>query len=39
MTIAGVAFTGKRTVHVSLTAGKWTFFSKSGKATTFTVTV
>jgi hypothetical protein len=39
MAIAGVTFTGKRTVHVTLTAGKWTFFSKSDKATSFTVTV
>jgi hypothetical protein len=37
--IAGVGFTGKRTVRLDLTAGDWTFFSSGGKATSFVVTV
>jgi hypothetical protein len=36
--LTGVKFTGKRTAHIHLTAGKWTFFSKSGRATAFDVT-
>ncbi len=36
-TITTVAFTGSKTVRVDLTAGKWTFFSKSGAATQFVV--
>jgi hypothetical protein len=37
-TIAGVRFHGERKVRVTLTAGKWTFFSKTGHATPFLVT-
>jgi hypothetical protein len=37
--IAGVSFTGKRTVRVNLTAGTWTFFSQGGKAASFVVTL
>ena len=37
--IAGVSFTGKRTVQVDLTAGRWTFFSSGGKPVPFVVTV
>ena len=36
--ITGVKFTGKRTVRVNLTAGKWAFFSKSARETEFVVT-
>lgn len=36
--LTGVKFMGKRTAHVYLTAGKWTFFSASGHATAFVVT-
>jgi hypothetical protein len=39
VTIAGVSFTGKRTVMVNLTVGKWTFYSRSGKTASFVVTV
>jgi hypothetical protein len=37
--IAGITFTGTRTVSVNLTAGAWTFFSTKGPAKTFTVSV
>ncbi|HEY4346354.1 MAG TPA: hypothetical protein VGM80_02115 [Gaiellaceae bacterium] len=37
--IAGVAFTGKRTVRVNLTVGKWSYYAKSGKPIAFVVTV
>lgn len=37
-TITGVSFTGKRTVMVDLTAGKWTFYSTRSRATPFVVT-
>jgi hypothetical protein len=36
--LTGVRFMGKRTAHIYLTVGKWTFFSKSGQATAFVVT-
>jgi hypothetical protein len=36
--LSGVAFKGRRTVKVYLTAGKWMFFSKSGHTTPFVVT-
>jgi hypothetical protein len=35
--VTSLAFVGKRTQRVSLGAGKWTFFSKVGKPTQFTV--
>lgn len=37
-TIAGVRFRGERKVRISFTAGKWTFFSKTGHASSFVVT-
>jgi hypothetical protein len=37
VTITGLAFAGERTQRVALTAGTWTFFSKVGKPTRFTV--
>jgi hypothetical protein len=36
--VTGVKFRGERKVRVTLTAGKWTFFSKSGRTTSFVVT-
>ena len=36
--VAGVRFTGKRTKRVTLTAGKWAFYAKTGRATVFSVT-
>ena len=36
--LTGVAFEGKRTVRVNLTAGKWAFFAKNGRETQFVVT-
>jgi hypothetical protein len=36
--LTGVKFEGKRTVHLTLTAGKWTFFSTTGHTTAFVVT-
>jgi hypothetical protein len=36
--VAGVRFTGKRTRRVTLTAGKWAFYAKAGRATVFSVT-
>lgn len=36
--LAGVRFTGKKTVMVNLTVGTWTFFSESGHAKTLIVT-
>jgi hypothetical protein len=36
--LTGVAFEGKRTIRVNLTAGKWAFFAKSGRETQFVVT-
>jgi hypothetical protein len=38
VTVTSLAFVGKRTQRVTLTAGKWTFFSKVGKPTLFTAT-
>jgi hypothetical protein len=35
--VAGIRFTGTRTLRVALTAGKWVFFAKAGRATGFTV--
>jgi hypothetical protein len=35
--IAGVRFTGKKTVTMNLTAGTWTFFSQNGHAGSFVV--
>jgi len=37
-TLASAAFTGKRTVRVTLSAGHWTYFSAAGTATPFVVT-
>ena len=37
VTVTTVAFVGKRTRRVGLAAGKWTFFTRAGKATVFTV--
>jgi hypothetical protein len=37
VTVAGLAFVGKRTRRIVLAAGKWTFFSKAGKPIPFTV--
>jgi hypothetical protein len=37
VTVTGLAFVGKRTRRIGLAPGKWTFFSKVGKATPFTV--
>lgn len=36
--ITGITFHGERQVRVTLTAGRWTFFSKSGHVTPFLVT-
>ncbi|HEX4518614.1 MAG TPA: hypothetical protein VH063_03435 [Gaiellaceae bacterium] len=35
--LAGVRFTGKKTVTLNLTAGAWTFFSQNGHAVPFVV--
>ena len=35
--VTSLPFVGKRTKRISLTAGKWTFFSKPGKSVRFTV--
>jgi hypothetical protein len=37
-TITGVRFHGERKVRVNLAAGNWTFFSKTGQATSLVVT-
>jgi hypothetical protein len=37
ITVTSLAFVGKRTKRISLTAGKWAFFSKPGKPVRFTV--
>jgi hypothetical protein len=37
VTISGTAFVGHRTVPITLAAGAWTYFSKRGAATRFTV--
>jgi hypothetical protein len=37
VTITAVAFTGKKTVRITLTKGSWTFFSKAGKPIAFVV--
>jgi hypothetical protein len=37
ITVTSLAFVGKRTKRISLTAGKWAFFSKPGKSVRFTV--
>ena len=38
VTIAATAFTGKKTVELTLQAGRWTFFSNPGSPTHFVVT-
>jgi hypothetical protein len=37
VTVTTLPFVGRRTERVTLTPGKWTFFSKVGRATEFTV--
>ncbi len=36
--LSGVAFEGRRTIRLNLTAGKWAFFAKTGRETQFVVT-
>jgi hypothetical protein len=37
VTVTSVPFVGRRTQRIALGAGTWSFFSKIGKPTTFTV--
>ena len=37
-TLTGIAFRGKRTVRVTLTAGSWAYFAAGTRETTFVVT-
>ncbi len=36
--LTGVAFEGKRSIRVNLTAGKWSFFARTGRETQFVFT-